>query len=92
MISTKDLYSEINLLEDIVKKEAGSIDGAKLNIMSVHKTLNDYVQAIHEAGFQIEDIREVGVTEEHLETNPDFFKTVQDRPLHLIFKLRKPQQ
>ena len=85
----KGYYSSRN---EKIFGQISTIDGAKLNIMSVHKTLNDYVQAIHEAGFQIEDIREVGVTEEHLETNPDFFKTVQDRPLHLIFKLRKPQQ
>jgi SAM-dependent methyltransferase len=67
-----------------------TIDGAKLNIMSVHKTLNDYIQSICKAGFQIVDINEVGVTKEHLEKNPDFFDSVKDRPLHLIFKLRKP--
>jgi SAM-dependent methyltransferase len=66
-----------------------TIDGARLNIMSVHKTLNDYVQSISKAGFQIIDIKEVGVTKEHLEKNPGFFNSVKDRPLHLIFKLRK---
>lgn len=67
-----------------------TIDGAKLNIMSVHKTLNDYINSINKAGFQIVDINEVGVTKEHLEKNPHFFDSVKDRPLHLIFKLRKP--
>ncbi len=67
-----------------------TVDGSKLNIMSVHKTLNDYVKAIQKAGFEILDIREVGVTEEHLAMNPGFFQSVKDRPLHLIFKVRKP--
>jgi len=58
--------------------------------MNVHKTLNDYIHSISAAGFQIIDIQEAGVTEEHLMTNRDFFQSVKDRPLHLIFKLRKP--
>ncbi|EJK76304.1 hypothetical protein THAOC_01940, partial [Thalassiosira oceanica] len=67
-----------------------TIDGTKLNVMSVHKTLGDYVQAISKAGFQILDIREAGVTEEHMALHPEFFRSVQDRPLHLVFKLKKP--
>lgn len=67
-----------------------TIDGTRLNIMSVHKTVNDYIEGIQKAGFQIEVMREVGVTEEHMKMNHDFFKSVQDRPLHLVFQLRKP--
>lgn len=55
----------------------------------MHKTLNDYMQSINNAGFEIVDIQEVGVTEEHLEMNRNFFESVKDRPLHLVFKLRK---
>lgn len=66
-----------------------TIDGERLNIMSVHKTLNDYISAINRAGFRILDIQEAGVKEEHLKMNPDFFESVKDRPLHLIFKLKK---
>ena len=72
--------------------QISTVDGAKLNIMSVHKTLNDYIKAINKAGFQILDIQEAGVTEEHLEMNREFFESVQDRPLHLIFKLQKPSE
>jgi len=71
--------------------QISNIDGSKLNIMSVHKTMNDYIQSIYAVGFQIVDIQEAGVTEEHLEMNREFFESVKDRPLHLIFKLRKPQ-
>jgi len=70
--------------------QISTIDGSKLNIMNVHKTLNDYIHSISAAGFQIIDIQEAGVTEKHLVTNRDFFQSVKDRPLHLIFKLRKP--
>jgi len=66
-----------------------TVDGVKLNIMSVHKTLNDYIKAIKRQKFDILDIQEAGVTDKHLEMNRKFFETVQDRPLHLIFKLRK---
>lgn len=66
-----------------------TIDGTKLNIMSVHKTLRDYFQAIQKAGFEILDMEEAAVKEDHMKMNPDFFESVNDRPLHLVFKLRK---
>lgn len=67
-----------------------TIDGTTLNIMSVHKTLSDYIKAIFSSGFEIVDIQEAGVTEEHMKLHPDFFESVKDRPLHLVFKLEKP--
>jgi len=70
--------------------QISTIDGTKLNIMSVHKTVGDYINAINAAGFQIVDIQEAGVTDEHLALHPEFFSSVQDRPLHLVFKLKKP--
>lgn len=66
-----------------------TVDGDKLNIMSVHKTLHDYIECLRAAGFEIVDIREAGVTEEHMKMHPEFFESVQDRPLHLVFELRK---
>lgn len=66
-----------------------TLDGEKLNIMSVHKTLHDYIGCIQVAGFEIVDIREAGVTEEHMKLHPEFFESVQDRPLHLVFELRR---
>ena len=70
--------------------QISTIDGTKLNVMCVHKTVGDYINAINAAGFQIVDIQEAGVTEEHLALHPEFFRSVQDRPLHLVFKLKKP--
>eukprot|EP00566_Odontella_aurita_P020921 CAMPEP_0113572204 /NCGR_PEP_ID=MMETSP0015_2-20120614/25968_1 /TAXON_ID=2838 /ORGANISM="Odontella" /LENGTH=359 /DNA_ID=CAMNT_0000475217 /DNA_START=84 /DNA_END=1160 /DNA_ORIENTATION=- /assembly_acc=CAM_ASM_000160 len=66
-----------------------TLDGEKLNIMSVHKTLGDYMDCIRGAGFEIIDIREAGVTEGHMKLHPEFFESVQDRPLHLVFELKK---
>lgn len=68
-----------------------TIDGETLNIMSIHKTLNDYMEAIKATKFEIVDIVEAGVTDEHMKIDPDFFNSVKDKPLHLIFKLRKQQ-
>mmetsp|Transcript_14468 Transcript_14468/g.18327 ORF Transcript_14468/g.18327 Transcript_14468/m.18327 type:complete len:345 (-) Transcript_14468:1113-2147(-) len=67
-----------------------TIDGTTLNIMSIHKTLSDYITAIFSSGFEIVDIQEAGVTEEHMILHPEFFESVKDRPLHLVFKLKKP--
>ena len=66
-----------------------TIDGKKLNIMSVHKTVGDYFEAIQKAGFEIVELKEAAVTEEHMQMNPEFFSSVNDRPLHLVFKTRK---
>lgn len=66
-----------------------TVDGTWLNVMSVHKTLGDYVSAIRAAGFEILDISEAGVTEEHMKLHPEFFKSVYDRPLHLVFRVKK---
>ena len=83
----KGYYSSRN---EKILGQISTIDGTKLNIMSVHKTLGDYMHAINKAGFHVADIKEAGVTDEHMNTNPDFFNSVKDRPLHLVFKLKKP--
>lgn len=80
-------YSSRN---EMILGEISRIDGTKLNVMSIHKTVGDYIKAINAAGFQIVDIQEAGVTEEHLALHPNFFESVRDRPLHLIFRLKKP--
>jgi len=69
--------------------QISTIDGTKLNIMSVHKTVGDYFDTILKAGFEILEVKEAAVTREHMEMNPEFFSSVYDRPLHLVFKIRK---
>jgi len=66
-------------------------DGKKLNVRNVHKTVEDYISVLAEAGFDILEIREAAVRAEHLELDREFFSPVQDRPLHMIFKVKKPE-
>ena len=83
----KGYYSSRN---EKITGQISTIDGTRLNIMSVHKTLSDYIKAIFSSGFEIVDIQEAGVTEQHMSLHPNFFESVKDRPLHLVFKLKKP--
>ncbi len=87
--SNRGYFSSVN---EKLLGHISTIDGKKLNIMSVHKTLNDYMGAIRSVGFDILDIREAGVKEEHMEMNSEFFSSVNDRPLHLVFKLQKKER
>jgi SAM-dependent methyltransferase len=80
-------YSSRN---QMVLGKMSTIDGTKLNIMSVHKTLGDYIATINRVGYRIADVQEAGVTEEHMALHPEFFESVRDRPLHLIFNLMRP--
>jgi SAM-dependent methyltransferase len=89
LLDTKDMgyYSS---RDEMIFGKMMTLDGKSLNIMSIHKTLGDYVTAINESGYVISDIREAGVTKEHMRMHPKFFESVYDRPLHLVFRLMKP--
>mmetsp|Transcript_13358 Transcript_13358/g.20291 ORF Transcript_13358/g.20291 Transcript_13358/m.20291 type:complete len:1097 (+) Transcript_13358:24-3314(+) len=67
-----------------------TIEGVPLNVRMRFKTLHDYFELLMQIGFQIIEVREASVTEEHMKLNPKFFKSVEDQPLHLIFKVQKP--
>lgn len=77
----------------INKKFPGEIwrrDGIAVDVQCVHKTFQDYFKALSKAGFkQLPDVEELGISEEHLELDPDFFKPLYDIPLHVLFKLTK---
>ena len=65
-------------------------DGIEVPVRCVHKTLQDLLGAISAAGFQsMPEIAELGVTEEHIRMDPEFFTPLYDKPLHLAFKVRK---
>lgn len=66
------------------------VEGAELPVEMIHKNFEDYMTGLKDAGFtSIPEIRELGVTEEHMQSNPDFFKPVADIPLHMAFRVRK---
>ena len=65
-------------------------DGKALAVQMVPKTLDDYFDALANAGFHhMPVVRELGVTDEMIELDRDFFAPVQDIPLHLAFRVRK---
>ncbi|MEM9189474.1 MAG: class I SAM-dependent methyltransferase [Myxococcota bacterium] len=66
------------------------IDGQRLDVAAYHKTLEDYIRSLADAGFRsLPEIRELGVQEEHLSLNPEFFGPVADLPLHLAVRIEK---
>ena len=65
-------------------------DGSSLSVQMVPKTLDDYFDALADAGFdRLPELRELGVTEEMMELDAGFFSPVRDIPLHLAFKIAK---
>ncbi len=66
-------------------------DGVSLDVRSIHKTLQDYLDGLRGAGFRgLPDFQELGVTDEHLQLDPEFFGPIADTPLHLVVRTVKP--
>eukprot|EP01025_Chloroclados_australasicus_P008327 TRINITY_DN1291_c0_g1_i12.p1 TRINITY_DN1291_c0_g1~~TRINITY_DN1291_c0_g1_i12.p1 ORF type:complete len:1337 (-),score=114.99 TRINITY_DN1291_c0_g1_i12:1253-5017(-) len=66
-------------------------DGSKLNVRNHHKTFEDYFRFLQEVGFvKMPQIRECTVTQELVESDPQFFAKLKDVPLHVIFSVEKP--
>jgi len=65
-------------------------DGKALLVQMIPKTLEDYFTTLKEAGFlSLPEIQELGITDEMLAMDADFFGPLVDTPLHLVFKIRK---
>ena len=65
-------------------------DGVSNEIRSVHKTFTDYFSALKNAGWsRLPEVEELGVTQEHLDTDPEFFTPLSGMPLHILFRLCK---
>ena len=55
------------------------------------KTMEDYICCLRSHGFDLIDLKETRTTHEQLiGEHSDFFKSVNDCPLHLVMKARKP--
>jgi 2-polyprenyl-3-methyl-5-hydroxy-6-metoxy-1,4-benzoquinol methylase len=63
-------------------------DGSWLNVQLIHKTLEDYFNALKSAGFNtMPTIQELRVTPEHLALDESFFSPLFDLPLHLAIQV-----
>jgi ubiquinone/menaquinone biosynthesis C-methylase UbiE len=66
------------------------IDGTYLEVQLIHKTLEDYFEALNAAGFStMPRLRELRVTAAHVEMHPTFFGPLVDTPLHLAFEVKR---
>ena len=64
--------------------------GEALNVRSFHKTFEDYVSAVNDAGFsKIVQMKELYVTDDILNIDKDFFQGLDGIPLHAAFKIKK---
>ena len=66
------------------------VDGTVLEVQMLHKTFADIFASLANAGFtQLPETYELSVPEELLLKAPDIFQTGADKPLHIVFRLKK---
>ena len=65
-------------------------DGKEVVVRCIHKTFEDVMQALKDAGFtKFPDFKELTVTDEHIALDPSFFQPLYDQPLHIAFRVEK---
>jgi ubiquinone/menaquinone biosynthesis C-methylase UbiE len=65
-------------------------DGSWLNVQLIHKTLEDYFNALKITGFNTMPIlQELHVTPEHIAIDESFFSPLLDQPLHLALQISR---
>ncbi len=65
-------------------------DGASVPVRCVHKTMDDFFEALEAAGFRsLPRVKELHVTEEHIAFDSEFFGPLRDTPLHVAFRLER---
>ncbi len=65
-------------------------DGIPVHVQCVHKTFEDYFNALAKAGFTtLPQIKELRINEEHIALDEKFFKPLFDLPLHVGLKIQK---
>ncbi|MBC1240416.1 class I SAM-dependent methyltransferase [Nostoc sp. 2RC] len=65
-------------------------DGSWLNVQLIHKTFEDYFNALKIAGFNTMPIlQELRVTPEHIALDESFFSPLLDQPLHLAIQVSR---
>ncbi len=70
--------------------EIHCIDGKKLKVQMVHKTMEDIFTALAKAQFShFPKLKELTVTEEIESQNPNFFSSLKGVPLHYMIQVEK---
>ncbi len=65
-------------------------DGSWLDVQLVHKTLEDFFDAMKQAGFaSMPTLQELKVKPEHIALDPDFFEPLVDYPLHIAIEVSR---
>lgn len=65
-------------------------DGVALDVQMVHKTFEDYFEALRGAGFtRLPVVRELKADRGMLELDPEFFSPLMDFPLHVALKVQR---
>lgn len=65
-------------------------DGVSVDVLCVHKTVHDYMDALQQAGFRaMPAIHELKINESHVKLDPYFFEPLLDYPLHMSFSVVK---
>jgi SAM-dependent methyltransferase len=65
-------------------------DGSELQVQVIHKTFEDYFDALRAAGFtNLPILRELTVTDDIAAIDPPFFTPLLGAPLHVAFSLRR---
>ena len=66
------------------------IDSTSLDVQLIHKTFEDYFDALRDTGFEkIPILKELRVTPKMIALDPYFFSPIADFPLHAVIKISK---
>ena len=79
-----------SLRDVLFKGHIGTTEGKNLMVQMKFKTIEDYILTLKAQGFELTEVREARVSPEHMSKMPEFFGNVNDAPLHMVFKVRKP--
>jgi len=83
--------SYFSLRDREISGDIRTVDGRDLNTKMLFKSINDYTETMSSVGFDIAKIHEARVLPKHVAANPNFFASVRDRPLHIVFDVIKPK-
>ncbi|AWF80589.1 methyltransferase [Microbulbifer sp. A4B17] len=85
-------HGDMTYLDGIDQTFEGKIwrrDGKPVSVRCVHKNFSHYFEALALAGFNsLPTVKELSVTQEHLDLDPDFFTPLAGYPLHVLFKVQ----